>query len=51
MTWYQVVDPAFARDYDRIWAGVSEAENLYIRKVWADGDTTDDGALVEDATG
>jgi hypothetical protein len=48
LTWYQVVDPAFARNYVSIWAGVSEAENIYIRKEWPDRDTYGEWALFGD---
>ena len=48
LTWYQVVDPAFARNYVSIWAGVSEAENIYIRREWPDRDTYGEWALFGD---
>lgn len=32
LTWYHVVDPAFARNYVAIWAGVSEDEEIFIRR-------------------
>ena len=32
MTWYQVVDPAFARNYVALWAGVTEQDEIYIRR-------------------
>jgi hypothetical protein len=48
LTWYQVVDPAFARNYVSIWAGVSESENIYIRREWPDRDTYGEWALFGD---
>lgn len=35
-TCYQVVDPAGARNYVAIWAGVNEKGDVYIRKEWPD---------------
>ena len=48
LTWYQVVDPAFARNYVAIWAGVSENEEIFIRREWPDRDTYGEWALFGD---
>jgi hypothetical protein len=48
LTWYQVVDPAFARNYVSIWAGVSEEEEVFIRREWPDRDTYGAWALFGD---
>jgi hypothetical protein len=48
LVWYQVVDPAFARNYVSIWAGVSENEEIFIRKEWPDRDTYGEWALFGD---
>ena len=48
LTWYQVVDPAFARNYVAIWAGVSEDEEIFIRREWPDRDTYGEWALFGD---
>ena len=48
LTWYQVVDPAFARNYVSIWAGVSEDEEIFIRREWPDRDTYGEWALFGD---
>ena len=44
LTWYQVVDPAFARNYVSIWAGVSEnEEDIYSQGVAESGINTVSG--------
>ena len=48
LTWYHVVDPAFARNYVAIWAGVSEDEEIFIRREWPDRDTYGEWALFGD---
>lgn len=48
LTWYQVVDPAFARNYVSIWAGVSEEEEVFIRREWPDRGTHGEWALFGD---
>ena len=48
LTWYQVVDPAFARNYVSIWAGVSENEEVFIRKEWPSRDQYGEWALFGD---
>ena len=48
MTWYQVVDPAFARNYVALWAGVTEQDEIYIRREWPDRDTYGEWALFGD---
>ena len=48
LTWYQVVDPAFARNYVSIWAGVSEDEEIFIRREWPDRETYGEWALFGD---
>lgn len=48
LTWYQVVDPAFARNYVSIWAGVSENEEIFIRREWPDRATYGEWALFGD---
>lgn len=48
LTWYQVVDPAFARNYVSIWAGVNEHEEIFIRREWPDRATYGEWALFGD---
>jgi len=48
MTWYQVVDPAFARNYVALWAGVTENDEVYIRKEFPDRATYGEWALFGD---
>jgi hypothetical protein len=48
MTWYQVVDPAFARNYVALWAGVTENDEIYIRKEFPDRATYGEWALFGD---
>jgi hypothetical protein len=48
LTWYQVVDPAFARNYVSIWAGVSESDEIFIRREWPDRGTYGEWALFGD---
>jgi hypothetical protein len=48
MTWYQVVDPAFARNYVALWAGATEHEEVYIRKEFPDRATYGEWALFGD---
>jgi len=48
LTWYQVVDPAFARNYVALWAGVTEQGEIYIRREWPDRDTYGEWALFGD---
>jgi hypothetical protein len=48
LTWYQVVDPAFARNYVCIWAGVSESDEIFIRREWPDRGTYGEWALFGD---
>jgi hypothetical protein len=48
LTWYQVVDPAFARNYVSIWAGVSEEEEIFIRREFPDRATYGEWALFGD---
>jgi hypothetical protein len=48
LTWYQVVDPAFARNYVSIWAGVSEEEEIFIRREWPDRNTYGEWAIFGD---
>jgi hypothetical protein len=48
LTWYQVVDPAFARNYVSIWAGVSEQGEVFIRREWPDRATYGEWALFGD---
>ena len=48
LTWYQVVDPAFARNYVAIWAGVSENGEIYIRREWPDRKTYGEWAIFGD---
>ena len=47
-TCYQVVDPAGARNYTCIWAGVNEHGEVYIRKEWPDRDTFGEWAIFGD---
>jgi hypothetical protein len=48
LTWYQVVDPAFARNYVALWAGVSEEGEIFIRREWPDRATYGEWALFGD---
>jgi hypothetical protein len=45
---YQVVDPAGARNYVSIWAGVDRDNNVYIRKEFPDRDTYGEWAIFGD---
>jgi hypothetical protein len=45
---YQVVDPAGARNYVAIWAGVDRDNNVYIRKEFPDRDTYGEWAIFGD---
>ena len=45
---YQVVDPAGARNYTCIWAGVNEQGEVYIRKEWPDRDSFGEWAIFGD---
>ena len=45
---YQVVDPAGARNYTCIWAGVNESGEVYIRKEWPDRDSFGEWAIFGD---
>ena len=47
-TCYQVVDPAGARNYTAIWAGVNEDGEVYIRREWPDRDTYGEWAMFGD---
>ena len=47
-TCYQVVDPAGARNYTAIWAGVNEDGEVFIRKEWPDRDTYGEWAMFGD---
>ena len=47
-TCYMVVDPAGARNYSAIWAGVDEEGTVYIRKEFPDKDTYGDWAIFGD---
>lgn len=47
-TIYQVVDPAGARNYVSIWAGVNKNGDVYIRREWPDRDTFGEWALFGD---
>jgi hypothetical protein len=47
-TCYQVVDPAGARNYTCIWAGVNEDGQVFIRKEWPDRDTFGEWAIFGD---
>lgn len=47
-TCYQVVDPAGARNYTAIWAGVNEEGEIYIRKEFPERDTYGEWALFGD---
>jgi hypothetical protein len=47
-TCYQVVDPAGARNYTMIWAGVNEAGEVYIRREWPDRNSYGEWALFGD---
>jgi hypothetical protein len=48
LTWYQVVDPAGARNYTMIWAGVSQTGEVFIRREWPDRATYGEWALFGD---
>ena len=48
LTWYQVVDPAFARNYVALWAGVSEEGEVFIRREWPDRGSYGEWALFGD---
>lgn len=45
---YQVVDPAGARNYVAIWAGVNEKGEVYIRREWPDCATYGEWAIFGD---
>jgi len=45
---YQVVDPAGARNYVSIWAGVDEEGRVFIRREWPDRDTYGEWAIYGD---
>ena len=45
---YQVVDPAGARNYVAIWAGVNREGEVYIRREWPDRDTYGEWAVFGD---
>lgn len=45
---YQVVDPAGARNYTCIWAGVNDKGEVYIRKEWPDRDSFGEWAIFGD---
>jgi len=45
---YQVVDPAGARNYVAIWAGVDRDNNVYIRREFPDRDTYGEWAIFGD---
>jgi hypothetical protein len=47
-TVYQVVDPAGARNYVSIWAGVNRQGDVYIRREWPDRDTFGEWAIFGD---
>jgi hypothetical protein len=47
-TCYQVVDPAGARNYTAIWAGVNEDGEVFIRREWPDRDTYGEWAMFGD---
>lgn len=47
-TCYQVVDPAGARNYTAIWAGVNKDGEIFIRKEWPDRNTYGEWALFGD---
>jgi hypothetical protein len=47
-TCYQVVDPAGARNYTMIWAGVNQRGEVFIRREWPDRDTYGEWALFGD---
>jgi len=47
-TCYQVVDPAGARNYTAIWAGVNESGEIFIRREWPDRNTYGEWALFGD---
>jgi len=45
---YQVVDPAGARNYVSIWAGVDKEGKIFIRREWPDRDTYGEWAIYGD---
>lgn len=45
---YQVVDPAGARNYVSIWAGVNRDNEVFIRREWPDRDTYGEWAIFGD---
>ena len=45
---YQVVDPAGARNYVSIWAGVNRDNEVFIRREWPDRDTYGEWAMFGD---
>jgi len=45
---YQVVDPAGARNYVSLWAGVNRDNEVYIRREWPDRDTYGEWAIFGD---
>jgi len=45
---YQVVDPAGARNYVSIWAGVNADNEVFIRREWPDRDTYGEWAIFGD---
>ena len=47
-TTYMVVDPAGARNYTAIWAGVDEDDNVFIRKEFPDRNTYGEWAIFGD---
>ena len=47
-TCYQVVDPAGARNYTAIWAGVNKDREIYIRGEWPDRGTYGEWAIFGD---
>jgi hypothetical protein len=47
-TCYQVVDPAGARNYVAIWAGVNDDGEVYIRREWPDRGTYGEWAIFGD---
>ena len=44
-TWYQVVDPAGARNFTAIWAAVNRRGEIYVAKEWPDRNTYGEGAI------
>lgn len=45
---YQVVDPAGARNYTSIWAGVDKEGRVYVRREWPDRNTYGEWAIYGD---